>query len=193
MKEGLILLISGILLIACETPNSDSTESGFIERLSSSDTSTLPSVVGEETKGLATMIVWEDAANSDFNENSPLGKFKEYDADGKLLLEGEQVEFNACSMNGGVWKYYDHYEVIYREVSYHLYCGEESTCHDTQVDLDIIEYYPNGNLKAKKYIHSCYECVQFKTGTWTYFNYQGDIDSTIVYDEMVECEYEELY
>lgn len=193
MKKVLLGNIILTMLVGC-----GSDETSVDEKIAAENQHKDTLDIAEDTatvvmKNPKTIIVWENAGKVDFSADFPLGKFKEYDADGKLLLEGEQVEFNACVMNAGIWKYYDHYEVIYREVSYHLYCGEESTCHDTQIDLDIVEYYPNGNLKAKKYIHSCYECVQFKTGAWTYYNSQGDLDSTIVYDEMVECKDEEMY
>jgi antitoxin component YwqK of YwqJK toxin-antitoxin module len=179
---GIISVLAGTMLFSC-TPEEGSAETQETPVVHSESTEIdTVQVVSHQNS-----IVWEERNDPDFDTVFPVGKFKEYTFDGRLITEGEQVEFNACFWNGGTWKHYDEQEVLTRTITYHIYDGEmEGSCHDTQIDLDVVEYYPSGQIQATKFINSCSECSQFKVGTWTYYSEKGEIDSTQVYPEPIE-------
>lgn len=181
IRKSLLILASSLCLVACAVDeNNDASEN----KVSSQEDTTDHVETKTEEQALVqeNSTVWENQNKEDFDLSFPEGKFKEYSPSGHLLLEGELIDFQACLMAGGTWKYYAQDEILEEEIIYHVYNGEDSTCHDTQVDLEVYEYYSSGQIKAVKTIHSCYECSQFKAGVWTFYNEEGSIDSTQAHD-----------
>ncbi len=117
------------------------------------------------------------------------GKWTEYYSNGKIKVKGQSTDKFGCWMNNGDFEYYDSDGILLRKLTYDNWLKKNSDgCHLTIVDMKLIEYYKNGNIKAEKKYQSGYEDMTFdefynnseweneyKSGKWKFYNQNGKV------------------
>lgn len=130
------------------------------------------------------------------------GKWTEYYSNGNIRAQGQSANQFGCWMNVGAFKYYDVDGVLLRILTYDNWLENEiDGCHLTIVNMSLIEYYPNGNIKAEKYYQSGYDDITFeefykdsqweeeyKSENWKFY----DIDGKVLKEEKYRTRWRKL-
>ncbi|MCL5247797.1 hypothetical protein M4I21_18465 [Cellulophaga sp. 20_2_10] len=117
------------------------------------------------------------------------GKWTEYYSNGNIKAKGQTSDQFACWANVGDFEYYDTNGVLLRVLTYDNWLmNPNDGCHSMIVNMKLIEYYKNGNIKAEKHYQSGYEDFMFsdfynnsefeedyKSGEWKFYDITGKI------------------
>ena len=117
------------------------------------------------------------------------GKWTEYYSNGNIKARGQTADQFACWANVGDFEYYDINGVLLRVLTYDNWLmNPNDGCHSMIINMKLIEYYKNGNIKAEKYYQSGYEDFMFsdfynnseiekdyKCGNWQFYDITGKV------------------
>ena len=117
------------------------------------------------------------------------GKWTAYYSNGNIKAKGQSANQFGCWMNVGDFEYYDSDGTLLRTLTYDNWLeNADDACHLTIVNMRLIMYYKNGNIKAEKHYQSAYDDFtfsdfynnpeleeDFKSGNWKFYNINGKI------------------
>ncbi len=117
--------------------------------------------------------------------------YKMFNRNGVVIEIGEQGEVLGCGSVIGVTKYNNEGELKLESIYDYWLPGEDDGCHAILFSIFNTYYYPNGKIKAKEQLETCYECDECPCGIWEYYDEEGNLTNRHEYgdcfDAKMEC------